>query len=68
MPMSVLWTLKCDLASSGICSVEYHRIKPWREEAPGKLLNTQGSPPPSSGAMHPKKRGSQAKTPGGLHG
>jgi len=24
------------LASSGICWVEYHRIKPWREEGPKK--------------------------------
>lgn len=51
----------------GICLVQSHGLRSWREEGPGKLLNIQGSPPPGSGVVHPK-RGSQAKTPAGLHG
>jgi len=43
------------LVSLGICSVEYHRIKTWRERGPRNLVNIQGSPPPSSGAMHLSK-------------
>jgi len=38
------------------------------KRGPRKLLNIQGSPAPSSGAVHPNKGRSQAKTPGGLHG
>jgi len=36
---------RADLASSGICLVEYPGIKAWREEGPKKLVNSQGSPP-----------------------
>jgi len=50
-----------------ICLVEYHGIKPWREERP-KKVNIQGSPLPSSGAMHPNRDKVRQKTPRGLHG
>jgi len=50
-------------------------ISPWKSpvgQGPGgqgearKLVNIQGSPPPSSEAVHPKKIQSQPKKPGGL--
>ena len=35
---SLLWTSgEQTLASSGTCLVEYHGIKPWREEGPKKV-------------------------------
>jgi len=49
---------RADFGSSGTCLVEYHgtRTKPWREVGPRKLVNAQGSPPPSSGWWIPTKR------------
>lgn len=54
---SLPWTSgEQTLASSWICLVECHGIKPWREEGPGELVNIQGLPPPTSEAMHPNKQ------------
>jgi len=57
------------LASSGICSAEYHGTKPRREEGPKKLVNIKGSTSPSSGPMHPKKRksGKNARWPASIN-
>lgn len=43
------------LASSGTCLVESHQIKPWRKISPIKAIDIPGSPPLSSGAMHPNE-------------
>ena len=43
------------LASAGICFIEHHGIKPWGRMGPRKLVNIQGSPPPSSEVVHPDK-------------
>jgi len=55
------------LVSSGICSIEYHGIKPWREEGPKKAGQyARITSCKLSGDAF--QRGSQAKVPGGLHG
>jgi len=47
---------KQTLACSGICSVAYHETRPGGKRGPRKLVDIQRSPPPISGAMHPKKQ------------
>jgi len=48
--------------------VEYHRIKPWREEEPKKAGEYSGITSSKLRSDASTQRGSQAKTPGGLHG
>lgn len=35
--------------------IEYHTVKSGGKRSPRQLVNTLGSPPPSSGEMHPDK-------------
>ncbi|KAK4825453.1 hypothetical protein QYF61_027608 [Mycteria americana] len=44
------------LGSSRICLEETCGIRPWREEEPKKAGHIQGSPPLSSGVVHPNKQ------------
>ncbi|GAB0192220.1 mitochondrial enolase superfamily member 1 [Grus japonensis] len=66
---SLPWTSgEQTLASSGICLVEYHGTKPWKEERPkttGKYSRVTSSKLRSDASQ---PRGSQAKTPRGPRG
>ncbi|RMC15120.1 hypothetical protein DUI87_07301 [Hirundo rustica rustica] len=44
------------VASSESYLLEYHGIKPWKEEGPRKMVNIQGSPALSPGVSSPTKR------------
>lgn len=52
------WIQEGRLAPSGIYLVEYHGVKPWREEGAKRAVifrDVQGSPLPGSGVMHPHR-------------
>ncbi|GAB0179267.1 hypothetical protein GRJ2_000392000 [Grus japonensis] len=66
---SLPWTSgEQSLASSGICLVEYHGTKPWREEGPKKAGWYSRIISSKLRSDASQQRGSQAKMRGGLHG
>ncbi|GAB0184947.1 highly reducing polyketide synthase PKS6 [Grus japonensis] len=56
------------LPSSGICLVEYHGTKPWREEGPKKAGYYSRITSSKLRSNASQQSGSQGKPPRGLHG